>query len=104
MQSRLNFTSTEVPLFALSIYLGESFKDNYFEFVNAFEYGAEGRIRDSLRVTYPPGYDDTSIVMNYSKLPPFHYTITQQPKDNIPLSKQWEMDDLDINLVADYKP
>ena len=72
--------------------------------VNAFEYGAEGRIRDSLRVTYPPGYDDTSIVMNYSKLPPLHYTINQQPKDNIPLCKQWNMDDFDINLVADYKP
>jgi hypothetical protein len=42
--------------------------------------------------------------MNYSKLPPFHYTINQQPKDNIPLCKQWDMNDFDINLVADYKP
>ena len=42
--------------------------------------------------------------MNYSNLSSFIYTITQVPKENIPICKPWNYLEIDLNNVADYVP
>ena len=43
--------------------------------------------------------------MNYSVLPTFKFTITQMPKENIPIVKNYLMDgNFNLDELADYKP
>ena len=70
----------------------------------SFNSGSKGKNKDSLKISYLPGYNDDAVDMNYTKLPPFHYTINQKPIEDIPLCYEWNDDDFDINLVADYNP
>ena len=72
--------------------------------INALEYDDEGNVINQVRVTLPPSKTDEAYVMNYTNLPPFHYTITQVPKQNIPICKPWNYLEIDLNNVADYNP
>ena len=72
--------------------------------INAFEYDEEGKIKNSLKVTLPPSKTDEAYVMNYLTLPPFHYTITQAPKENIPLCNEWFYHEIELDNLADYDP
>ena len=47
----------------------------------------EGKLINQVKLTLPPSKTDEAYVMNYSTLPPFHDTITQVPKENIPICK-----------------
>ncbi len=60
--------------------------------------------KNSLKISYLPGYNDDAVGMNYTTLPTFHYTINQKPNEDVPLCNDWYYDDLNINLVADYEP
>ena len=70
----------------------------------SFNSGSKGKNKDSLRISYLPGYNDDAVDINYTNLPTFHYTINQKPIEDIPLCYEWNDDDFDINLVADYNP
>jgi hypothetical protein len=72
--------------------------------INAFEYDEEGKIKNSLKVTLPPSKTDEAYVMNYLTLPQFHHTITQAPKENIPLCNEWFYHEIELDNLADYDP
>ena len=72
--------------------------------INAVEYDEEGKLISQVKLTLPPSKTDEAYVMNYSTLPPFHYTITQVPKENIPICKQWQYYEYDLGNLADYNP
>ena len=57
-----------------------------------------------MKVTLPPSKTDEAYVMNYLTLPPFHYTITQAPKENIPLCNEWFYHEIELDNLADYDP
>ena len=43
--------------------------------------------------------------MNYSERPRFKFTITQQPKENIPIINNYMYtNDFNLEALADYKP
>ena len=41
--------------------------------------------------------------MNYNILPTFHFTITQQPMEKIPVIKTYYDTHFNLNELADYK-
>ena len=55
--------------------------------MNAYEY--ERKMKNSLRFKSLPDKKTKAYVMNYKILPTFEFTITQMPKENIPLCKDW---------------
>ena len=67
-------------------------------------YSSKSYNKNSLKISYLPGYNDDAFDINYTKRPTFHYTINQKPNEDIPLCYQWDDYDFNINLVADYKP
>ena len=58
---------------------------------------------NKLRPTLPPGMSDKAKVMNYNILPTFHFTITQQPMEKIPVIKTYYDTHFNLNELADYK-
>ena len=70
--------------------------------VNAYKY--ERKMKNSLRFKSPPDKTSKTYIMNYKILPTFKFTITQMPKENIPLCKDWFHYEIDLNNLADYNP
>ena len=73
-------------------------------FKESSNYSSKSYNKNSLKISYLPGYNDDAFDINYTKRPTFHYTINQKPNEDIPLCYQWDDYDFNINLVADYKP
>ena len=62
-------------------------------------------VKEVVQATLPPGLSEKATVMNYSVLPTFKFTITQMPKENIPIVKNYLMDgNFNLDELADYKP
>ena len=72
--------------------------------MNAYKYDEERKIKNSLRFKSPPDKKSKAYLMNYLTLPSFNFTITQMPKENIPLCGEWFYYEIDLNNLADYNP
>ena len=62
-------------------------------------------VKNVVQATLPPGFSEKATVMNYSERPRFKFTITQQPKENIPIINNYMYtNDFNLEALADYKP
>ena len=61
-------------------------------------------LKDKIKFLIFLGYNDDAVVMNYTTLNSFHYTINQKPNEDIPLCNIWDYYAFNINLIGDYKP
>jgi hypothetical protein len=62
-------------------------------------------VKNVVQATLPPGLSEKATIMNYRIRPRFIETITQQPKENIPIVSSYFMsDDLNLDELADYNP
>ena len=61
-------------------------------------------LKDKIKFLIFLGYNDDAVVIKYTTLNSFHYTINQKPNEDIPLCNIWDYYAFNINLVGDYKP